>query len=178
MAIEELEFLNKQQENKLNEQLHDYLTMKKCSNDIIKPYAKSCCNKDLSMCNERNITVFSIDRSYCATTMIGFCQSCKRKYLHNYSVHNRQKFVTHHSIFDSKIVCFGGDYGYEKSLIKWLSNSILYLHNEFENFSKCYNESKKSICNNRNYSSVKVSPAIIQDFWFLSNFTTIFFTQI
>jgi hypothetical protein len=64
-------------------------------------------------------------------------------------------------------VYFGGEYAYEKPLIKWLSNAILYLHSGFENFCKCYNETRKATHNNLDYNEGSLSPTRMQDFWFL-----------
>jgi hypothetical protein len=126
----------------------------------------------------RNITVFNIKNSYPATLINGVCHVCGKKYSHNYFTDGKEKFVVYESIFDSHFVYLGGEYGYEKSLIKLLSNAILYLHSGFENFSKCYNETKNSTCNNLDDDEGNLSPTRIQDFWFLYNFITFSFFYI
>ena len=108
----------------------------------MKPYVTECCNKKLNMNFRRTVTVLNISNSYLATITSGICELCKRKYFHNYFIHGKEKFVTVESIFDRDVVYLGGDYAYEKTLIKWLLNSIFYLYTAFENFSKFYNDTK------------------------------------
>ncbi|CAM2728125.1 unnamed protein product [Rotaria socialis] len=175
MAINELGFLNRNEEKKLDICLRTYLRSEKCSNIIVTPFVKICCGSRLNMSTGRNITVFNNNNSYIATIMTGYCEECKRKYSHNYFIEDKQKFVTHESILDSQIVYLGGEYAYEKTLIKLLSNSILYLHSGFENFTKCYNETKNSNTNNLDSNEGNLSPTRLQDFWFLYNFVTFSF---
>ncbi len=175
MAINELGFLNRSEVKQLESNLCAYLTMEKCPNTILKPYINECCEKKLDMSFGRNVTIFGISNSYPATIMKGTCNICKKEYSHNYFTDGEQRFVTYQSIFGNEIVHFGGNYGYEKSLIKWLSNSILYLYSGFENFCKCYNATQKWVGNNLDGIERKLSPTRIQDFWFLYNFVTISF---
>ena len=175
MAIEEIGLLGRNEEKKLEMCLLTYLKSEKCSNTIVTPFVEVCCGESLSKSIGRNISVFSNDKSYNATLMDGHCVRCKRKYSHNYYIEERQKFVTYESVLESKIMYFGGDYAYEKPLINYLSNSILYLHSGFENFTKCYNETKKSHPNDIYCNQENLSPTRLQDFWFLYNFITFSF---
>jgi hypothetical protein len=175
MAINELGFLSRNEEKELNASLCSYLTVGKYANTIAEPYVQKCCSIKLDMNIGRNITVFSINNSYSGAVMNGYCQICKRKYSHNYFINDKKKFVTYESMFNSHLIYLGGEYAYEKSLIKWLSNSILYLHSGFENFSKCYNETRKTTCDNLDHNEGDMSPTRIQDFWFLYNFVTFSF---
>ena len=175
MAINELGFLNRNEEKELDVNLRSYLTVKKRVNVIIEPYVKKCCGKHLHMTIGRNITVFAINKSYAAAIMNGVCQTCDRKYLHNYFIAGKQKFVTTESIFNSRLIYFGGEYAYESSLIKSLSNSILYLHCGFENFCKYYNETKNQTLDKIIHDQSSLSPTRLQDFWFLYNFVTFSF---
>ena len=175
MAIDELGFLNQNDEKYLAEDLCTYLTEEKCSNVILEPYVNKCCGNRLKMNTTRKITVFGIDNLYTAAIINGVCHICKRKYSHNYFIDGEEKFVTTESIFGSSLVYMGGDYGYDKSLIKWLSNSVLYLHSGFENFCKCYNETRKWTCNNPSSNEENISPTRLQDFWFLYNFVIVSF---
>lgn len=175
MAIGELEFLNRMEEKKLDGILRTYLISEKCSNNFVQPYINKCCGSNLKMIVGRNITVFNNSESYIATTRDGYCEACKRKYSHNFFIEDKQKFVTYESIVNSELIYFGGDYAYEKFLIKWLSNCILYLHSGFENFAKCYNETRKSMRSNFNSDTENLSPTRIQDFWFLYNFVILSF---
>jgi hypothetical protein len=175
MAINELGFLNRKEVKQLDSMLCNLLTMEKCTNTIVKPFVNECCNKKLHMTFGRNVTIFNINNSYPATMMTGTCNRCKKKYSHNYFTDGKQRFVTYASVFNNSLVYFGGKYGYEKSLIKWLSNSILYLYSGFENFSKCYNATQKWLGNYLDNIDGKLSATLIQDFWFLYNFVTISF---
>jgi hypothetical protein len=176
MAINELGFLNQSEIKKLDSTLCTYLLIEKCPNTIVKPFVKECCDKKLDMKLERNITIFTISKSYPATMMNGTCNVCRRKYSNNYYIDGKQKFVTYESIFGNELVYFGGAYGYAQSLIKWLSNSIQYLYSGFENFSKCYNATQKWMVDNLGHKNeANLSPTRIQDFWFLYNFVTISF---
>lgn len=175
MAIDELGFLNKNDEKQLADDLSIYLTKERCSNVILEPYVNQCCGNKLKMNIGRKIIVFGIDDSYTATVINGVCHICKRKYSHNYFIDGEEKFVTTESIIASSLVYMGGEYGYERSLIKWLSNSVLYLHSGFENFCKCYNETRKWTCNDRSSNDENISPARLQDFWFLYHFVIVSF---
>lgn len=180
MAISELGFLNRDEEKKLNDNLYAYLNSEKCSNNILRPCIETCCGSRLKMSPGRNITVFNNNQSYIAMLPIGDCERCRRKYSHNYFLENKQKFITNESIFDKQVMYFGGGYGYEKSFIKWLSNSILYLHSGFENFAKCYNETKKLACTSLQSGEESLSPTRLQDFWFLYNYIvfSFFYTDV
>ena len=175
MAIDELRFLNKNDEKQLAEDLCTYLTKEKCSNVILQPYVNKCCDSRVKKNIGRKITVFGINNIYTTTIINGVCHTCKRKYSHNYFIEDEEKFVTTESIFGPSLVYMGGDYGYEKSLIKWLSNSILYLHSGFENFCKCYNETRKWTCNDRSSNEENISPTRVQDFWLLYNYVIVSF---
>ena len=170
MAINELGFLDRNEEKNLNEKLATYLRSERCSSTIVGPYIETCCDSRLKMNPGRKLIIFGMNHSYTGRAMIGDCSTCKRKYSHNYYVVNKEKFVTHQSIVNSRLVHLGGDYAYEKTLITWLTNSVLYLHAGFENFSKCYNQTKRSVFDRIDYDEGEMSPTRIQDFWFLYNF--------
>ena len=175
MAIGELKLLNRNEEKELAEELHNYLTTNKCSNNIIEPYVNKCCSNKLKMSLGKIITIFGINKSCTATTMCGLCEICKRKYFHNYFIDGKEKFVTCESIDHGQLIYMGGIYGYEKPFLKWLSNSILYLYSGFQNFCKCFNETKRWTCNSSHQNEENLSPTCLQDFWFLYNFITISF---
>ena len=170
MAINELGFLGRNEEKNLDEKLRTYLRSEKCSSTVVGPYIETCCDSRLKMSTGRKLTIFGMNHTYTGTAMIGDCGACKRKYFHNYYIVNKEKFVTRKSIFGSRLVHLGRDYVYDKTLITWLTNSILYLHAGFENFSKCYSQTKKLVFDRVDYDEGDMSPTRIQDFWFLYNF--------
>ena len=180
IAIDELGFLNQQEENELNESLRIHLEAKNCANTILEPYVKKCCGGQLKVSERRNIKVFGINKSYIGMIRNGECSICGKKYSHNYFTMGEQKFVTYESVFSCNVVYFGGEYAYEHSLMKALSNSVLYLHCGFENYCKCYNETKKWTITKLHDDSSNLSPTRLQDFWFLYNFVTFafFYTEV
>ena len=137
---------------------------------------KICCNKILNISIGRNITIFSINKSFRGTIMSGICQTCKRKYSHNYLIANKQKFVTYESVFKQPVSIF--------LVVIMLMNTHL-LNGcpiqfyicivGFENFRKCYNDTKKWVVDNLEGEGGNLSPTRVQDFWFLYNFITISF---
>ena len=151
MVIDGLGFLNKEKENDLQSKLHNYFASKQRPDAKVEPYIKHCCNKKLKMLQGRNITVFNINGSYRSTMVNGYCEKCQKKYSHNYFIEKGGKYVTCNSIFNDNLIYFGGDYAYEKDLIQWLSNCILYLYSGFENFTNCYNATNNSYCSNADY---------------------------
>ena len=170
MAVSELGFLNRNNETELNKCLKTHLTKVKTANISIEPYVKTCCGIQLKIKPGRDITVFGMNKSYLSTTMNGDCSICHKRYAHNFFISGKERFVTYESVCGSQIIYFGGDYGYEKSFIKWLTNSIMYLYSGFENFAKCYNATKDSCCHEIDDNGAILSPTRIQDLWFLYNY--------
>ena len=151
----------------------NYFASKQRPDTKVEPYIKHCCNKKLKMLQGRNITVFNINDSYRSTMVNGYCEKCQKKYSHNYFIEKGEKYVTCNSILNDNLIYFAGDYAYEKDLIQWLSNCILYLYSGFENFTNCYNATNNSYCSNADYYNIKMSSTRIQDFWFLYQFIII-----
>ncbi|CAF1413325.1 unnamed protein product, partial [Adineta steineri] len=175
MAINALGFLNRVEEKLLDTKLNTYLTSKGCSNMIVEPYIKKCCDTKLKMIIGRKIIIFKIDGSYTGTLTYGNCLKCMKQYSHNYFMYQDKKYVTYDSVFSSNLVYLGGNYGYDKKFIRWLSNSILYLYSGFENFAKCYNATNNQISKTVDTANINLCPTRIQDFWFLYNFINISF---
>lgn len=170
MAVNDLGFLNECEEKSVDENLTDYLSLKKVPNQIVSPFIDTCCGKQLMMNFGRKVTIFGLNHSYPVMLRYGLCIICQRQYFHNYFIDGKEKFVMPKSINDSCWIYFGGDYGYEVQLMKWLSNSILYLYSGFENFAKCYNETRKQSSDVFDQEQDTLSPTRIQDTWFLYNF--------
>ncbi|CAF1039382.1 unnamed protein product [Adineta ricciae] len=175
MAINGLDFLSRTEEILLDAKLRTYLTSKDCSDTIIEPYVQKCCDTSLTIAFGRKITIFKMDRTYTGTIAHGNCSKCMKQYSHNYFMDQGKKYVTYNSIFNSDLIYLGGNYGYDKQFIVWLSNSILYLYSGFENFAKCYNATNNVFWNTNGIICINLCPARIQDFWFLYNFINISF---
>ena len=169
MAVSKLGFLNRNDETKLSECLKIHLAKVKTINISMEPYVKTC-GIQLKIKSGRDITAFGMNKSYLSTTMNGDCSICHKRYAHNFFISGKERFVTHESVCRSQIIYFGGDYRYEKSFIKWLTNSIMYLYSGFENFAKCYNATKESHCHEIDDNGAMLSPTRIQDLWFVYNY--------
>ncbi|CAF4032595.1 unnamed protein product [Rotaria magnacalcarata] len=171
MVINELGFLNQNEEKRLETQLNNYFTFKDQPRSIVEPFVDTCCNTAMKMIKGRTLLVFKMNGSCRMTLMNAYCYKCRRKYSNNYFIQNGEKYVTYESVFNRNLIYFGGDYAYEKELIRWLTNSILYLYSGFDNFSKCYNAS----CLNINKSHVTMCATRIRDLWFLYQFVAVSF---
>ncbi|CAF0983908.1 unnamed protein product [Adineta ricciae] len=179
MAINGLGFLSRTEETLLDAKLRTYLASKDCSDTIIEPYVQNCCDTRLTIAFGGKITIFKMDRTYTGIIAHDNRSKCMRQYSHNYFMDQRKKYVTYSSIFNSDLIYLGGNYGYDKQFIVWLSNSILYLYSGFENFAKCYNATNNVFWNSNGIIYINQCPTRIQDFWFLYNFINIsfFYTQ-
>lgn len=60
MAINEIGFLKRDDEDELDTDLRTYLTKEKCANIILKPYVQTCCDKELVMKSLLNTNPYMI----------------------------------------------------------------------------------------------------------------------
>ena len=169
MAVNELGFLSRDQEKDLSVKLKTYFASSESENSSVEPYTKTCCGSDLKIVSGRNIKVFGINYSYRSRMMTGICSKCDKRYSHNFFVNGKEKFVTRESFSNNNVIYFGGDYGYERSFIKSLTNSIMYLYSGFENFTKYFNATKQASAEKLDDDSL-LSPARVQDLWFIYHF--------
>ena len=169
MAAQELGFLGRDQEKDMDAALRNCLAVNKTANKSVPPYKKQCCDMDLKTTSGRNVTVFGATKSSTCKIMIGICENCNKQYSHNFFIKDKEKIVTREAFSNDKLLYFGGDYAYEKSFINLLTNSIMYLYSGFENFTKCFNATKRSSSEKLDDASV-LSPARVQDFWFIYNY--------